>query len=158
MLLSPFTLTKVDVHSLWSNICLEGSGNNSPTPPPLNTNGSTNFKELSIQRKKMVETISHMSFSPLLNKTALCEIKAYTFKGDNGMSEKGAPLWRHQDPSCYFLMIAASFSYHKAQRQSPLAPNTKENSSDHLMRGRDPLSPENQNLPQNWGFVAVRLQ
>lgn len=40
----------------------------------------------------MVETISHMSFSPLLNKTALCEIKAYTFKGDNGMSEKGAPL------------------------------------------------------------------
>lgn len=40
----------------------------------------------------MVETISHMSFSPFENKAAWWEIKARPFEGVNGMSEKESPL------------------------------------------------------------------
>lgn len=40
----------------------------------------------------MVETISHMSFSPFENKAAWWEIKVRPFEGVNGTSEKESPL------------------------------------------------------------------
>lgn len=51
------------------------------------------LKSFQHKEKMMIETISHVSLSPLENKVAyLWEIKAHPFEGVNGISEKGASL------------------------------------------------------------------
>lgn len=63
---------------------------------------------------------------------------------------KEAPRRRYQDPSCVLLWVRQPLvTVYSMGRKSPTS-NTKENLWHHLMRGKVPLSPRKQNLPENW--------
>lgn len=72
------------------------------------------LKSFPCREKKMVETISHRSFSLFEHKAALWEIKARPFEGVNGMSEKRNPSLKASGPFVYSFTAVASLCYRKS--------------------------------------------